>query len=466
MKKTGLILFVALLLAIVALPIVGGYKARQTLEQLVNYTNNEAPGSTTWQAYDKGWFNTTAILNVNLLNLLGMPSSATQSDPMIVPLELSLQHGPVFWAEGFGLGWFKGRWFLNDQQDSWIKEHVQVEGSGPFLTSHFKMSISGLVTFYERSLPFSVLTEDGVFSLAGFEGQGSYSLARELKYKGGFHSASILDEKGRMAVEGLTIELTSDLGRMQGDYAVPGGAHFDVKKMSIINEGDTLFTAENLAIKSIFTLSDPNPNIANMEFKASVQNMQTLDNKITDGVFDLTLERISVAFFNQYMALLQQTNEEGQSQVDTAKLLSLVNRELLPLGPKIHLRKVGFISAEGQLQVDGELSVPPSDAATQSNLFAVLGVIRASLNAKIDKPLAQKLAQQSAANTLDEKMFGTGTVLNDDERTARINEMASTQLDMLVLQNLIRDAGDRFETEMTYKDGVTVVNGQPIPLPF
>lgn len=465
MKKVIVALVMVVLAILLLSPLYGGKKAQSSLDDLVAHVNATAPGSAEWASYDQGWFTSNAVLLVNLSAYLGLPET-TDEAAILVPLQLDLHHGPIVMDENLELGWFKGRWYLDDEHEAWVKEHIQVEGEGPFFVSTFKMAMTGVVAFKEETLPFSVTTEDGLFSVEGYAGEGVYRPFGTLSYQGGFASARLLTDDGNIVFEGAEVAVISDLHERYGQFAVPGEASFSLQKVAMVEGEDTVVALRDLSFFSSFVITQQDPAASDVSFKISLGDAELMGETISDAVVEVALQRMSVAFYNQYMQQLQAAHEGGNASLLGMQLLSLVNKELLPLGPELQLKEIGFSAPEGQLLISGYLRVPEEATPQQANPFALVGKIKAQLDILVDKPLAYKLAEQSMANSVDEETFASGVELSKEAREATIKDRAATQLDMLLLQGFLVDKGDKFATQMSFQDGVAVVNEQTIPLPF
>lgn len=462
MKKIIVVVVCVFLAVLLLAPVYGGKKAQGTLTDLVAHINRSASNSAEWASYDQGWFASEAVLKINLSTYMGLPE-VDGEDALIIPLQLDLHHGPVIIDGGFELGWFSGRWYLDDEHEAWLAENIQVEGEGPFFISTFAMALTGIITFYEQTLPFSLATNGGVFSIDGYAGQGLYRPFGALTYQGGFASASILSGDGNMLFEGFEVDVISELHDRVGAFAVPGEARFNLQKVAMINDNDSTFVIEDLAFSSAFAITQRDPDAGDVSMKVALGYANVLGETITDAVADIVLQRMSLTFYNQYMQHMQTTSNP---QLLGLQLLSLANKELLPLGPELVIKQMGFSAPEGQLLINGHVRIPEGVIQNQASPLTLINHIEAKLTIWVDKPLAYKLAEQSAAKNVDEEVFASGDVLGKAERDATIKDRAAMQLDMLLLQNFIVDKGDQFETHMSLANGEAVINQQTLPLPF
>lgn len=462
MKRILLIVCTVVIALLLLLPIYGGKKAQFTLDELVEHMNATAPGSANWASYDYGWFSSEAVLHMDVAAYFGLLSE----EPLIFPLQLDLSHGPIIVDRGIGAAWFEGRWYLDSQHEAWIEENLQVEGEGPFFTSHFKMALSGVVTFHEQTLPFSLIAHDRLLSVRDYEGQGTYRPYGALTYKGGFAKASLLADGRQFLLEGADVALTSHLNDRQGPFAVPGDANLRVHKVRVLDERDAVFALDDIELATSFAIDREEPEMGAVNILTSFRRAEMLGEAISDGIAEVSLRRMSLAFYNAYMQLLQDAKSENGVPLQSMQVLTLANQTLLPLGPELLVPRVSFSAPEGQFMMNGHIRVREHDATGQIDLFALIALIDAEVHVAVDKPLAYKLVQQRAANSVDEEAFTGGDILNKQERDAAMKDRAETHIDELLSQGFIKDEGGQFITHLKFVNGVALVNDQALPLPF
>src|SRR5690554_1989036 len=101
MKKAVLALVVLLLVVILGGPFLAGNKARQNLDNIVTFLNNQPGYTAQWLEYRKGWLSTDARLSV-AMNMPAMPDDAAQETPNPeFDFDIVINHGPIVLADGF-----------------------------------------------------------------------------------------------------------------------------------------------------------------------------------------------------------------------------------------------------------------------------------------------------------------------------------------------------------------------------
>jgi uncharacterized protein YdgA (DUF945 family) len=461
MKKIIAVLALLVVILILAVPIIGGNKARIMMDNAVAQMNAEAPDSAAWQTYEQGWFTSKAVLKMNLSKFLGETATATDS-PLIIPLQITLYHGPIVVDGRPEIAWFRGRVHLDAEHEAWIANTVAVKGSGPFFTSTFSVGLTGEVTTHEESLPFTLTNGDQVIQVDGYKGSGQYRPFGVATYRGGFASVEVTQGSEVTRIDGAELAFTSQIHNRQGAYVVPGDATLVLKKLAMSAGDSTLFAADNLTLISYLALVEGKP-AANIGIKLTLGRGEVMGEVLTDVTTDIALQQLSLTFYEKYMQMLQASSD---ATVSGMELLTLVNQDLLPLGPEIAIKHVGFTAPEGKLTANGYVRIAENAAPNPSNPFAALSLLDAQFNLVADKPLLHKLLERSTANKVDEENFASGTNPTPDEREAMIKDRTAMQLDMLLLQGYLSDKGETFETKMSYQKGAAVINDKTIPLPF
>jgi len=195
--------------------------------------------------------------------------------------------------------------------------------------------------------------------------------------------------------------------------------------------------------------------------------MDVLGEKVTDAVLDLGFAGISVLFLDQYLRMLQSQYEgEGAEPFSAMQAMGMASEHLLPAGPEMHLDSLAFTTREGSLTFEGHVAVAPEAAKQMGNPIAMLSYLTADASLLVDKPLAFRLVRQSTMKDLNAAQFEGGNQMTDDEKEALADNQTHMKLDMLTVQGMLMDKGERYSSEFHFKDGKAELNGQPLPLPF
>lgn len=455
------------MVALVAMPFVAGQKTQQSLDAWVAQMNGLGSYSFSWEKYQKGWLSSEAVLKVGLKLPSGLDDAMGELQDWTIPLQLNLHHGPILWRDGVKPGWFSGEFYLSKEHQDWVDQNLSVEGEGPFFVSKVVMDLAGNATIRDRSLPFKVSKDDGQFELAGYQGEGSIARGGLVQYNGILSALTVGGGDGNLQMDNIKFRMSSDFGAKVGQYALPGSAEFSLGSVQgAIGDGQSLIM-KDLSFSSDMSFN-ADKTAGDMRLVMAFAEMNLLEEKIENAKFDFSFNRLSLAFFNKYMEIVQQIVDGGgeTNPMLAMQMMGLVSSDLLPAGPEIIINQLGFKTPEGALDFNGSLAVSPEAAKDMSNPMAILGhiTVKAALNA--DKPLVFRLVRQNTLKDLNQAQFEGGNQMTEDEKQSLADNQAHMQLDMLTIQGMLVDKGEKYQSLFEFKDGKAVMNGNPLPLPF
>lgn len=471
MKKVFLavigILLVAVALAV--LPFWAGQKSQQSLDHWVAQMNQLGGYDLRWEKYQRNWMDTEAVLRVGLK----MPASLKDLDvveDLSLPLQVHLHHGPVMWRDGAKIGWFSGKFYLSGEHQSWVEKNLTVDGEGPFFVSEIQMDLLGKTTIRDRSLPFEVnLEEDNQLVLAGYQGEGTVSRNGLVQYRGILSAVNVRgeDEKDNMQLKDMEFRVNSDFGGKVGQYLIPGSAEFTLASMSASGDAGEAFSLRDATFSTDMTFNKEK-TAGNMRMVMAFGELNVLEEKVENAKLDFSFNNLSVTFLDKYMELVQQMYNGGGevNPLLAMQMMGLVASDLLPAGPQLSIKELGFKTAEGALSFNGKVSVSPEAAKSMSDPMAMLSHITMDAAFSADKPLAFRLARESALKDLNAEQFEGGEQMTEEEKQALADNQAQMKLDMLIIQGTLVDKGEQYQSQFSFKNGKAEVNGQPLPLPF
>jgi len=467
MKKVLLALIGIILVALVVMPFVAGHKTQQTLESWVAQMNEMGSYDFSWEEYQKGWLGTEAVLKVSLELPAGLDGEVTELNEWTIPLQLSLHHGPILWRDGLKPGWFSGEFYLSGTHQDWVDQNLSVEGDGRFFVSKVVMDLAGNATIRDHSLPFKVSKDGSQFELSGYQGEGTIKRDGLLDYSGVLSSMTVTGGESNLQMENMKFGMNSDFGDKVGRYAIPGSAKFSLASMNLATaEGKAVLMRDgNFSSDLVFNAEK---TTGNMRMVMAFSEMQLFEDKVEDAKFDFSFNNLSLSFLNKYMELVEQVVDSGgeTNPMLAMQMMGLVSSDLLPAGPQINIHQLGFKTPEGILDFNGSLAVSPEAAKAMSNPMAILShvTVDAALNA--DKPLVFRLVRQNVLKDLNKTQFEGGNQMTEDEKQSLADNQTQMQIDMLTIQGMLVDKGEKYQTLFEFKDGKAVLNGQPLPLPF
>lgn len=469
MKKIIIAVIGILLIAILTLPFVGGYKTEEVFNQWIAQVNRMGTYDLQWERYDKGWLQTQAVLKVGLNSSVLPALAPDESAVWYFPLNVELNHGPVLWLDAMRLGWFSGSFYLDEQHEMWLERNLQKEGDGRFFVSEVFMNLVGNATTQDHSLPFSVTTTTGeTFEVSAYSGNGKISRGGVVEYSGKLPAFAIIeDEATKASVEDVALRIHSDFGRQVGDYVIPGNGEISIKKVTVKDDDELAFSMADFLVVSDVELSDDR-TLADFEIKIAFANLAFLGEQITNAELEVDFANISTVFLDRYLTAVQNAYD-GQGETDPMlfmQLSGLASEHLIPGGPELSIPSLTFTTPEGSLTFDGRLAVAPEAAQQMANPMAILSYLAVDASLLVDKPLAFRLAQQSTLRDLNAAQFEGGEQMTDEEKEELANNQAQMMLDAFTIQGMLIDQGANYTGEFSFKDGQAVLNGQPLPMPF
>lgn len=465
MKKILVAVAVVLVLILLGLPLFAGHKAEQTFNQWIAQANQSGAYNITWEAYDKGWLSTDAVLKVGVKEGVLPADFVSEGQEWYIPVNMILHHGPILWRDGGRPGWFSGEFFLDEKHQVWVDKNLAVEGEGRFFLSKIFMNLTGDASLKDRSLPFSIEKADGeTIHVAAYSGEGQINRDGKIEYLGSLPSVSIVGAAESMELEGLAFRIDSDFSRRAGNFVVPGSAEFSINSISAKADNVSSLFLQKVVMATDMSVN-PEQTLANMQIKMSFSDMEMLGEKVSAAALDFGFNNISVEFLEKYLALAQQMAQTGDSQL-AMQSMGLVSSHLIPAGPEMKINLLEFTTPEGSLNFNGRLAVAPEAATQEFNPLALLSHLAVDASLLVDKPLAFRLMRQATLRELNAAQFEGENQMTEDEKQALADNQTHMKLDTLTVQGMLVDKGERYSSEFHFKDGKAEVNGQAMPLPF
>lgn len=463
MRKLVLLILVAVIAAVVVGPLVSGGKARQAVNNLTDYINQSPAYEAQVTSYEKKWLGATAHIEVRIPLLT--PLTAQGQSPTF-ELVFDINHGPVLFAEQWQTGWYSGRVRLPADADGWLRKALTVQGEGPFWQAQFHTRLDATTEFADRTLAADLAWAEGQVELGEYEGSGTLSAQGELHYKGHWPRLFISDQSGHVELSGINLRADLNLGGNHSLYYPPGKAELSVDTISGEENGQPA-TLSGLLLRSATRYNDE-ATLADMDIAVQLADFQGFEEQVEDLVLDLSMERVSLAFLQQ----VGQSDRGGSSMMGNGsppamdiQMLDVIMSELLPSGPRISLNNLAFTAPEGRFVMDAFLAVAP-EAAQVANPMALPQYLTAEAKVTLDKELALQLAKKSARENLENQQVGSPEPMTQTQMREAVDEQAQMQLNMLLIQGMLQEAGEQYKTTLRLEDGKVLINGQSMPLQF
>ncbi len=462
MKKLLSVCIVLIILLMLSVPGFMGWQTEKTMHNMVSQINELPEYKAHWQSYQRGWFASRGVL---LLELPRLAELSVDQQSVSLPVEFDLQHGPILFKNGLKLGWFALDVLLNDEQEQYLKNLVQVEQSGPFYHLSASMNMLGETTFNDRWLPFTYRSSSLVLTTESLVGQGRIGIDQHLKYAFTLPRMTMLlkSEKAdkNVDIKDVASSLMVDFSQLHQANIAPGSVNFSVGSLV----APSIFSLNNFKVDALTELNQAK-TLFSSTTQLSAAQFQWLAGA-TPVVFnqlniDMAYSNIAVQFIERYQALMAAAGDNKGADFYQQNVGALVLSDLLPHSPKLALNNIGFSSDLGRLDVQAHLTVDGAAMASANlnpqNPLGLVPYLIFAVNANGDKAQVLSLLQYY----MTQQITSAGGIA--DKATVQNN--AQVMLDGLVAQSFVSVAQDKVSFNFNLEKGQAVLNNKPFPLPF
>ncbi len=490
MKKVIATLAVVILVVILAGPFAAGVKTQQAMDSFVTYVNDQPGYTASWTEYDRGWFGSRGRMTVSVQ----LPSADSGEELPELPLEFDISHGPVILREGLQFGWSAGTVVLGGEVDGWLRDRLSLAGNEPFCQSDFRMSLLGTVGFQDKCQAGAVRLNSELPGAAGagsetgsdtagiesaratsddaqtlylesYRGGGTYDRNGKFTYAGALPGARLESATGgTMEVGEVTLGTELDFGRLYSKFIVPGHANFAVASISGKTAEGEEVRLTGLQFNTVTTFHEED-TLSDVEVEMSLASFSGLGENLSDARAVLSFNRVRVEFWEKYSDLMQQMAGSEDTASVGFELLGLVMSDLVPSGPGIEIKDLRFTTDDGSLNLTARANLSP-DAAQSADPMGLIRFLQVDVNALVGKALAQSLMEQTTRSEIQGQLFESGEPWTDADLDAQVKDQAAVKLNMLVVQGMLKEDGDNYRIDFSFRDGNALLNGEAMPLPF
>ena len=457
---------VGIIVALIVGIVVGGalYTGNQTqkqLDELVAMVNANPGYQASWRRYDKGLFATEAVMDVSL-------SIQPTQPAFTMPLVFSLNHGPLIFGDGFKQGMFSGHVRMSEDMSQELKSQIQAKGEGPIYEAQVFMSLSGRIEIHDRSLPIEAkLGDNATLTITAYEGSGVITRDDQLTYSGSFPEL-IYVEDGKTLVHAkhMQLSMAADFAKSVGANLMPGSMVVSMAQLQGEGPGGEQFELENFSFGTQVEFTDAD-TLANIVMKTGFDSFKGLGEDITNVSFSLALKRISVEFIKAYQKSMTDAMEQGgNQQLAMMQLMGPLMSDLIPQGPIIEIQNSGFQSAEGAFFMNAVAKIDGDKAKSVTNPLMMFGAVDVDARMEISKALLNKWMKRKAMSAAMAENATVEEPLDAAQIEERVDTQTEMQLNLLVIQKMLVDEGEKYTSKFTIKEGKALVNGTPAPIPF
>lgn len=458
MKKLALVIVIAAVVG--GAPFMGGKKAKSQLDYFVAQLDSNPSYTAYWVSYQQGWLKSSGQLEVGL----DLGPNFAGGDTISLVVDFEVEHGPVLLGYG-GLGWYAGHVDLNSDTDGWLHDKLTIEGEGSFWQLDFVTDLSGVTSFSDKTLKFTLQLEDGTLEMTPYEGSGSFYADGRMEYNALLPLIRLAATDGVIDTKNTSLSVAAEFSEGYNHNFPPSNGELVIESISGEVSGESL-DIQNVSMSSFMEYSeDKKLTKSSVTFKMDA--FEGFDEKVEDAAMEFSADRISVAFLEKYLEMSQglDPNNPNAASMLGFQLLGVAMSELIPHGPVISVDKLAFKTPEGDFDLDASVSV--ADGAAQvANPMGMVSFIKAAANLRVSQTLAEKLAKKSAREQVEAQVSQIDTAVTEEEIEQMVRDQVDMQLSMMVIQGFVVLKDGDYVSEFTFENGQAQINGKPMPLPF
>jgi len=429
-------------------------------------------------SYEKGWFTTTAQVEVGFdLQAMLNAQQIDQSDieqtgnPTFVA-NIVAHHGPLYVGDSVGIG--RLQYNLHVEGDA-LRDYVEWDSNTPVYANEGVIGLFGSTDYTDMvpALTFIDEDEDVTLTFSGFDGEAEGS-GDMTHYESTIPSLSIVGDGMVIAMNNMDMDMQwsgSMIKAIKGEL-FESAFTFNLKETTVSIDGavdsDTpLFVMEDLALTSRTDIDEDN-NLVDAFFEYKVASMRSPDLTLHDAVFAMEAKQLDTDFIKAYQEVSNATlTTEPELVPELVK--SFIEDNLLSFlqkSPAINITQLSGTLPEGKFTAHMNTRMSGVDAlpdTLEDPAFWINHII-ADAKVTLDEGVAEKamgtyVLSQLATNPQVQNMTA-------EELEATVDQQIPLVMKAFLRQGFIVSEGDGYTATMGLTDGVAVLNGETIPLPF
>lgn len=382
-----------------------GFITERTVKNNLNIVNQSNGVYAEVVNYNRGWFESHALLNWNVHVPARVIKSANgqtetipaQDYPLAMPL--TIYHGPVIFSDRgmkFGLGYAHAKLNLPTKVVKQFTSTFTKESTQP------EMDITLLVNYLNHSqikvtVPqFNLIAKQGNLT---FDWMGMTSAVNT--------TASLSEIDGQFAVDGVRFaqdKLVATFGKVSGNYHLHktdsglfyGDANTVFPSVLIKNNDERMFELDELVVDSATDIKD---NLFRADFKTSMDKLYVNGRNFGPGQLAIAIENLDanvLANINAQVNKAQQGTDVERQQAMLAILPELP--KLFAAGPIFEISKMNLVVPQGTIEGDLRIMLPKN--ANLTNPFDLVQKIDGHSTLKMPAALMKELVLQSVKQRL------------------------------------------------------------------
>lgn len=474
MNKAILLSAGATLVALGVAPYFIGNSVQQRVNDAVSEINSHAMYSASVISYDKGWFSSTAnvelAFDLNALNAaqqLAVPAMPVEENPSI-NATLVAYHGPIFFSDDTSLG--KVQYTVSIAAES-LREYLNWDENKPLYVNQGAVGLFGSHHYRDEIPAFIAEGEDGfTASFSGYKGVANQQ-GENIMYTSASDSFAMSDDTFSFNITNLTMSMVFEgdfVKALKGElFESEASANIAQMTTSGLDEQDGEVVLENLTLITNTDINEQN-NTANIYAEYSLDKVTGPDVEASDMMLGLAINNLELDFVRAYQDFSNESLAIPADQLGL-KLKSFVQDHLLGqllVEPEINITALKATVPEGSFTANANTKLVGITAlpGTMEDVAYWISHLLADAKISADKAFAESMTSgymmgQILANPQAQNMTA-------EEIKAAADQQAPMMLNAFAEQGFLKITEQGYETELEFKDGKATVNGTPVPLPF
>ncbi|HEY7671694.1 MAG TPA: YdgA family protein [Gammaproteobacteria bacterium] len=468
--KKAVIALVAILVVLLALPLLTGMMTQSRIEERVAALNSNPFVVVEVASYDRGWLGAAAQIELGINPQYfaqmagGVPAGAAFLEQRL-PVQLEIKHGPVIVDGGVQIALSTVVATFDPASPVAVLARDQLGMPYVFQLRGHAPITGGFV--FEADIP-PVDYGDGTndFTFSGLRVDGTLR-GDHVTSRGNIDSFDFTSAGATAVVEQIRFDMDSEYH--VGSFGV-GKGEFNIARVVVTSPfagPDPLFTAQGLRVGGESALEDDGTMRIGANYSVESVTAGT-GFRLADAELGIAVADLDAEAMKDYFATIQLVMGQEPAAAPDELLAALVPvlERLLEGGPNLAVDPIRFamngepFSAKFLIEVD-PAALPPAPMRNYQDPSLWLAAAIVTAEAEVSKVLAHDLAQQA----MRMQLAGSGDPsLTDDDINAQAEAQVGLMLVQLTGMGMLRDTGDRYTTNARFAQGTLTVNGTPVPL--
>lgn len=431
-----LITVLAVLVFLVAPPLIGLYAKHQYYSMIENASKKNPNVTMKISNYQSGWFSSKITTEVDLHmtpksdhKMIGFDNNTR------VMIYVDMHHGPVIYSDHAG----KKRFYL---------ALANIKGEIPTLNLtvrsiwHFSNTIISAFSSSGFELTLAPIT----VSVKNFQGTSNYHVgSHRFQVHSTLDSMSVYADQNQSTSSNPAIRLdgllyTGDID--QKDLINYGKQKLTINKVSLNLNPKNPVTLNNLSATSNTVLNDGK---IDMTVNYDIQSISKNPLGINGFQLDFSIKNVSADSLNELLEALAQQNKQPMDY----KTLLTPGMDLLQKGLSIHINYFYLKTDDGSVSLDGTFAIP--ELPKNTSFLQVPMMMKADFHFQAPKTW---LKQQMAS------FIGFFQPTKHRQTQVDPNEAAMLTLQQWENQKLLISSGKNYTARIQFKNGHLLVNGK------